>query len=690
MRKVLLFFVLILTICAVSAQSLREQLAEGVNLSGEGKYNEAIDVFSKILEEQPNSAIVLTRRAIAYYSLGIYNNASLDLAKATSVNAENHVAWYFLGRIDIDKKSYRSAINSLDKAISLNANSSEYYLQRGISNYLLERYDEAKKDLDQSVRLGGNYWEWVWLGNAQLMIGDYANSRNSYEKALEVDPDEWMAYNQMGLLNSKLGDLEQSLGYYKLSLNITRDSSSTHSNLAALQNKLGNFSEALRHAEDAINLEVSNANAYAHKSYALWNLNRYEESRQYATTAILYDENYNQSHYYLALAQESLGALDVVEEHLLKALELTESFDPFYKIVYDKLKEFRKKSEANVPPQIILTNPVISKSRGFNVVKAADFEVNENKLWVEGTVKSSNGIRSLTINGASVPYSENGYFSTDVSLNRGNNEMSVSCEDNRGLTSQTNFTVKSTYVAKSDPETPKVTVNDRYYALLVGVDNYEDYGISDLAKPIIDAKKVQGILTKKYGFAPADVFLLTDPDRGKFYSVIENISKIIRPDDNLLIFYAGHGYWDSKYDAGYWLLSDAIPSNRSSWLSNNELKTLLNGLNTRHTLVIADACYSGSLIKSRDLDFNIELQSLYASKSRKAMTSGSLKTVPDESIFLYYLIKRLEENDQKYLRAEYLFNSLRDEVMLNTENTPLYGDIPSLTQEGGDFLFKQK
>ena len=72
------------------------------------------------------------------------------------------------------------------------------------------------------------------------------------------------------------------------------------------------------------------------------------------------------------------------------------------------------------------------------------------------------------------------------------------------------------------------------------------------------------------------------------------------------------------------------------------------------------------------------------------MTSGSLKTVPDESVFLYYLIKRLEENDEKFLRAEYLFNSLRDEVMLNTENTPLYGDIPSLTQEGGDFLFKQK
>ncbi len=690
MRKVLLITVFMLLACAMIAQSLRDQLDEGVKLSTAGRYDEAIVIFSEILQKQPNSATVLTRRAIAYYNNGAYNNASVDLAKATSLNAENHVAWYFLGKIDLDRGSYKAAINSLDRAISYNPGSSEYFLQRGVSKYQLAEYEGARIDFSESVNLNGTYWGHIWLGNSELMLGDYASSKASYQAALDLNGEEWMAYNQMGLLNSKLGDLQQALNYYQQSLNITQDSSSTHSNLAALENKLGNHSKALEHANDALRLQNSNANAHAHKSFALWNLGRHSESKESAETAISYDETYNQSYYYLALAEESLGHLDVVESQLLKALDLTPSFDPFYKTVNDKLKDFRQKSEENVPPQIIITNPVLSKSRGFNVVKAADFEVSENTLWVEGTVKSSNGVKSLTVNEQMITFSANGYFTTDIPLNRGNNEVIVRCVDNRGLESQTSFTIKSTYAKKEEPSEPKVQVNDRYYALLVGVDNYEDYGISDLAKPIIDAQKVRGVLTEKYGFAPSDVFLLTDPDRGKFYSVLENIGKIIRPDDNLLIFYAGHGYWDSKYDAGYWLLSDAVPSNRSSWLSNNELKTLLNGLNTRHTLVIADACYSGSLIKSRDLDFGVELQSLYASKSRKAMTSGSLKTVPDESVFLYYLIKRLEGNSQKYLRAEYLFNSLRDEVMMNTENTPLYGDIPSLTQEGGDFLFKQQ
>ena len=690
MKRVGIFGALFLSCSILFAQTLREQVAEAVGLSDQGKYSEAIAIFSDVLSKQPNSAAVLTRRAIAYYNIGDPNAASIDLAKATSLKPDNHVAWYFFGRIALDRGNYRRALSNFDQAIAINSSTSDYHLQRGITNYQLEQFDQSIEDFEKAVELNGAYWDLIWLGNARLMTGDYQGSRSAYQRALDLDNQAWMAYNQLGLLSSKMGDLNQAIVYYDQSLNVTRDSSSTHSNLAALKNKTGDYSESLQHAKDAISLDDENANAYAHQSFAFWNLNRFSESLSSAQIAVQLDPVYNQSYYYLALAQESLGQSDLVEANLIKALGLTESFDPFYKIVNDKLKAFRKKEQANVPPQIIITNPVLSKSRGFNVVKAADFEVAENQIWIEGSVQSSNQITGLKINGTMISFSENGYFSVDHPLERGNNEIVIQCEDTKGLTSQTTFTVKSTYVKQPEPAVEKVDVKDRYYALLVGVDNYQDYGISDLAKPIIDAKKVKSVLTEKYGFASSDVFLLTDPDRQKFYSVIENIGNVIRPDDNLLIFYAGHGYWDKRYDAGYWLLSDAVPTNRSSWLSNNELKTLLNGLNTRHTLVIADACYSGSLIKSRDLDFNIELQSLYMAKSRKAMTSGSLKTVPDESVFLYYLIKRLEENNKKFLRAEYLFNSLRDEVMMNTENTPLYGDIPTLTQEGGDFLFKQK
>ncbi len=76
--------------------------------------------------------------------------------------------------------------------------------------------------------------------------------------------------------------------------------------------------------------------------------------------------------------------------------------------------------------------------------------------------------------------------------------------------------------------------------------------------------------------------------------------------------------------------------------------------------------------------------------SRKAITSGTLKTVPDQSIFLEYLLKKLNENDKKYLPAEKLFSTMKTGIINNGDNIPQYGTIQKTGDEGGDFIFKRR
>ena len=78
--------------------------------------------------------------------------------------------------------------------------------------------------------------------------------------------------------------------------------------------------------------------------------------------------------------------------------------------------------------------------------------------------------------------------------------------------------------------------------------------------------------------------------------------------------------------------------------------------------------------------------------SRKAMTSGTLKEVPDRSIFVEYLTKRLEANTEKYLTSEQLFTSFRTAVINNSpvNQIPQYGEIRQSGDEGGDFIFIQR
>ncbi|MEZ5073165.1 MAG: caspase family protein [Bacteroidales bacterium] len=246
---------------------------------------------------------------------------------------------------------------------------------------------------------------------------------------------------------------------------------------------------------------------------------------------------------------------------------------------------------------------------------------------------------------------------------------------------------------KSDSE--KTVIYDiasaRYYALVIAVEKYNDPAITDLDKPVEDASRFLKVIQEEYTFEPDQITFLKNPTKGDIIGTLHNLRTVVTPSDNLLIYYAGHGYWDEEMQTGYWLPRDARRDNPVDWLPNTDLTNYLNALKTKHTLLIADACFSGGIFKTRSA-FNdvMSVEKLYRLKSRKALTSGNLTEVPDESAFVKYLIQLLEENNKEYLTAEDLYLSLRKPVENNSPNVPKYGVIQNVGDEGGDFVFIRK
>lgn len=241
-------------------------------------------------------------------------------------------------------------------------------------------------------------------------------------------------------------------------------------------------------------------------------------------------------------------------------------------------------------------------------------------------------------------------------------------------------------------EKPKGLAASEYHALIIGINNYEDPAMNDLYQSIQDAQKVYSTLLEKYSFREQNMILLTNPTREEMIAQLDGLSRKLGEDDNLLIFYAGHGYWDDNSGVGYWLPADARQSNTANWFRNSTLKDYIAGIKTQHTLLISDACFSGAIFKTRRAfpDPPMGIEKLYELPSRKAMTSGTLKEVPDKSVFIEYLIKRLEENEEDFITSEQLFSRLRTAVLNNTPNVPQYGEVKNTGDEGGDFIFIRK
>jgi uncharacterized caspase-like protein len=229
-----------------------------------------------------------------------------------------------------------------------------------------------------------------------------------------------------------------------------------------------------------------------------------------------------------------------------------------------------------------------------------------------------------------------------------------------------------------------------YHALLIGNDDYVVDGL-DLDQPGKDVKRLKEILVNAYTFDEENVHVLINASRSDIFNALYKLRESLTRADNLLIFYAGHGYWDDRVQQGYWWPVDASKENPSNWLSNSDLREQIRGLSTAHTLLISDACFSGGIFKTRGTEdlrnASADIQLLYRMPSRRAITSGTLSTVPDKSVFFRYLSKYLEENEFKYLASAELFHAVRKSVLNNSVTVPQDGVIMDSGDEGGDFIF---
>jgi len=340
------------------------------------------------------------------------------------------------------------------------------------------------------------------------------------------------------------------------------------------------------------------------------------------------------------------------------------------------------------PPTITITNPDIS--RGFIITE-------QNKqIIIQGKATDESGIFEVFINGQEAYTDAQGNFSKTVLLAIGDNSFTVTATDLKQNTTTKKFVI----VRKSIQQIVNNQINNsdfqagKNYALIIGVQDYIDQSISDLDQPVPDAQTLYNVLVSKYTFELQNVKFLKNPTKNEITDVLDFYSDNLTESDNLLIFYAGHGYWDKKFKQGYWLAADANRNKRGTWLSNGIIRDYMQGIPAKHSLLITDACFGGGIFKSRDAfaDASIAVNQLYKLPSRKAMTSGALSEVPDKSVFIEYLVKRLKQNTEKYLSSEQLFASFKIAVINNSENgqVPQFGEVKSTGDEGGDFIFIQK
>jgi hypothetical protein len=245
----------------------------------------------------------------------------------------------------------------------------------------------------------------------------------------------------------------------------------------------------------------------------------------------------------------------------------------------------------------------------------------------------------------------------------------------------------------------------RYYAIVIGNQNYQ--AVESLQTPKYDVQRAARILASKYGF---NVQILEDADDVQMLKALNDLNAVLKPEDNLLIYYAGHGerLGSGKAQSGYWLPVNAdAPPKDTFWVPNEQITGHLSRLPAKRVLVVADSCYSGLLSTDPSYLFMND-QTSYSrdyvayklpKRSRLLLTSGGDAPVLDEggggnSVFARAFLDELE-NNTGILSSPELFSRVRKRVELAAAHnkfvqTPEFKSIKGAGHEVGDFFFVPK
>ena len=259
----------------------------------------------------------------------------------------------------------------------------------------------------------------------------------------------------------------------------------------------------------------------------------------------------------------------------------------------------------------------------------------EKEINVKGEFSTNDNIKEVTVNGKPAKMFENGYFEVMVAVPYMDNTMKVRFFSEEGHYYEESFqTFRPLNKDVSDNELMR---SGKDYALLFATNEFSEY--SSLVNPIPDAKAISKELKQEYGY---EVEVVTNPSLEEFFLKLrEYAGKHYGNEDQLFIFFAGHGIFDDTFKEGFVVASDSKKSDpgKSSYVSHARLHTIINNIPCDHVLLMLDVCFGGTfdqkvahrgseeIYEAAEKDKYIRRKLQY--NTRLYITSGGKEYVPD-------------------------------------------------------------
>ena len=207
-------------------------IGKGNALYSLGRYDEAIKAADDVLKTNKTNSLALYLKGKALFSQGNYEEASKTFNTASINDPTNHTIYFSKGRAELQLGNQDAALLEFKKA-SLTGNRSDYYIEQGsiIFKYL--------HDPEEAI--------------------------NAYNKAIQLDPKNVVAYIEKGNVLFNMSKYQDALDVYKKGINLMEHSNKNYTKILETKGtelQMNNITMSLLYLNEALTLDPKNPNLH--------------------------------------------------------------------------------------------------------------------------------------------------------------------------------------------------------------------------------------------------------------------------------------------------------------------------------------------------------------------------------------------------------------------------------------------
>ncbi|MBD2481227.1 tetratricopeptide repeat protein [Planktothrix sp. FACHB-1365] len=172
------------------------------------------------------------------------------------------------------------------------------------------------------VGLGQSVEELFRQGNTAQDAGNYSQAETIFRQVIRINPQDVIAYKDLGNALYKQGKLEEAITYYQKAIQLDPKYAPAYNNLGNVLSGQGKLEEAIINYQKAIQLDPKFAPAYNNLGLALSGQEKLEEAIINYQKAIQLDPKYAPAYNNLGLALSGQGKLEAAITYYQKAIQL--------------------------------------------------------------------------------------------------------------------------------------------------------------------------------------------------------------------------------------------------------------------------------------------------------------------------------------------------------------------------------